>query len=1014
MSPKQRQWRQTTTVGLGTLVVVVLLAVLGNVRSVGAGPVTNPYNAPFVRLGVYQGVIRVVPSGGANVLAIGEAGREIAGSGDLYLRPGGLVASAGVKLAKSTTFAETAISLQGGRVCLDPAQNGVWDCQSIWPTGGGPGDTLWTRAGTVLSPVSIPAPNDIDTIQVGTSNLVRACRGGNAPTAPDVSCTTNATCAAAYSVCRGGTVPVGNNTPCSTDQECLDANFGPLSYCALSSCEILGDAAVNGTALTVATNLPSPALTTTGGFISGYNTDTTGFYPNIYTGGDVKITNGRLIINNSARIYLYEPYGFLSPWTQQDVFYDSTKTSPWNSSTYGIDADTFDGSSNLGLLQSDHNVFVKIPPAYRYSSCSGGPNSGNACGTNADCPTYNAVCTLILYCVDGPNIGNRCSGQGVNANDCGAGFNCGYNGVCGSGPNVGAACTSANRTAVCGSAVTCDRTDQKICLGGDRFKSACTDNAECPGSTCGFPSACTGFCSQNDQISCQSDADCGAGNFCNKTNGNYGKTCNSSSQCPLASASCVDHPYPALCISAQTSTGRLCTVGTEIGKPCSTDANCAGSAVVGRCALMCGGVQSTCTQSATGKSYASPPTIPTPNLTCSNFHKRYTNFCRGGSAPTGAASVLCETNEQCINSFGPLSTCKAPTCEDKCSTPFGYWCSGNHMIGCPSGGPSGDSVCAAAGAGTCVVNDPNGSNVPQNGIWNRYCTSDSQCDTTSVGGPAFRCGMTLCEGHGTCRLLGNSGKPGGRYGWCFNDVSCGKNSDCNVKNAAGAIVENGACTSMGFCSGVNLYDSQKTCVGGVRGPSTVRNPGHCVGGSTPGAACKPNVDICAGGGICTADTITCSSRNTCVGGSQDSKTADAGVCAAGGGVIGNAFDYCPDSGMTCKPTTSCAYQSECGYDQICALGEPHPFNQSSDDYWCDIACKQYPINRCRGATTISGAPANSCSTYGQDPTYKNGNSSLANGSAPPIFPYVCDCTTTQFTYAAASTSSADLCTVPLH
>lgn len=81
-----RQGIHTKTAIIGLLVVLALLSR----NEASAGPITGGFgNPPFTKLGVYQGVISVVPGGaGDSILEIGNAGRDIASTGSLYLRPG--------------------------------------------------------------------------------------------------------------------------------------------------------------------------------------------------------------------------------------------------------------------------------------------------------------------------------------------------------------------------------------------------------------------------------------------------------------------------------------------------------------------------------------------------------------------------------------------------------------------------------------------------------------------------------------------------------------------------------------------------------------------------------------------------------------------------------------------------------------------------------------------------------------------------------------------------------------
>ncbi len=72
-----------------TISASVGLGLLGSVALVSAGPITNPGGLPFAKLSVYQGVVAIVPGlSGDSVMEIGNAGRDIASTGSIYLRPG--------------------------------------------------------------------------------------------------------------------------------------------------------------------------------------------------------------------------------------------------------------------------------------------------------------------------------------------------------------------------------------------------------------------------------------------------------------------------------------------------------------------------------------------------------------------------------------------------------------------------------------------------------------------------------------------------------------------------------------------------------------------------------------------------------------------------------------------------------------------------------------------------------------------------------------------------------------
>lgn len=151
--------------------VLALLAIVGGAMVVqplfvSAGPITNgPGAAPFTKLGVYQGLLTIAPVrlcvGGANpgtscpnnneclgggvctassVMEIGNAGRDIAGSGELYFRPGGLGRSAALRLIRNANT-RADLFFSSGSLCIGSVS--ATTCQSVWPVAGGPGDTNW-------------------------------------------------------------------------------------------------------------------------------------------------------------------------------------------------------------------------------------------------------------------------------------------------------------------------------------------------------------------------------------------------------------------------------------------------------------------------------------------------------------------------------------------------------------------------------------------------------------------------------------------------------------------------------------------------------------------------------------------------------------------------------------------------------------------------------------------------------------------------------------------------------
>ncbi len=168
-------WHRLTThyrVGLLVLAVVGVIVILQPLI-VTAGPITNgPGIAPFTKLGVYQGLATIAPPptcvGGSNpytscpntpvgsslpdcfgggictassVLEIGNAGRDIAGTGDIYLRPGGLTQGVGLRLQQQDN-ARVGLSVLGGKLCFGSPS--ATNCHGLWSDiVGGSGDVFW-------------------------------------------------------------------------------------------------------------------------------------------------------------------------------------------------------------------------------------------------------------------------------------------------------------------------------------------------------------------------------------------------------------------------------------------------------------------------------------------------------------------------------------------------------------------------------------------------------------------------------------------------------------------------------------------------------------------------------------------------------------------------------------------------------------------------------------------------------------------------------------------------------
>ncbi len=115
-----------TWLALGLIAVIALVTML----PAQAGPITNgPNSAPFTKLGVYGGVLTILD--GSQAMEIGNNGRDIGSTGDLYFRPQ-LPESRGIRFFKNGSAEDVLIT---GKLCLNGS--GSQDCRDVWPTAGG-------------------------------------------------------------------------------------------------------------------------------------------------------------------------------------------------------------------------------------------------------------------------------------------------------------------------------------------------------------------------------------------------------------------------------------------------------------------------------------------------------------------------------------------------------------------------------------------------------------------------------------------------------------------------------------------------------------------------------------------------------------------------------------------------------------------------------------------------------------------------------------------------------------
>lgn len=484
----------------GTMVVQPLL--------VSAGPITNgPGVAPFTKLGVYQGLLTIAPIrlcvGGANpgtscpnnnecigggictassVMEIGNAGRDIASSGELYFRPGGLGRSAAVRLLRNAN-ARADLFFSSGSLCIGSVSAAT--CQSVWPAAGGPGDTNWETFTngpiTSLRPTVAATPASI---RIGRPNAPIPSSSGRA-----------------LEVVGNGTTVVRLLGSLVTGVGVFDGNTFITSF-------VGGNVAINGN-LHVA-NVAFRSGAWENGEVDQYPYTSVNKYSSF---GPTYEENGREGTIDADTFDSDTNLPFASYYCRRG---SNPGASCVNLAGTGPDASKCLGGGScqkndlmvvsIPLLNSGSNLERLCLKTNNAKLCAGGAagsNAGTPCTTNANC-TNGAVCTNMcrstveicrfdpaptandpvggFRCFGGVNHGASCSTLGVSTAEC---PNCGGGGQ--------PACPPA--------AKTCSNTGNQ-----------CTTNAEC-GATgvCVFNSVgqCTPYRCENTNRPCLGADDCG-------------------------------------------------------------------------------------------------------------------------------------------------------------------------------------------------------------------------------------------------------------------------------------------------------------------------------------------------------------------------------------------------------------------------------------------------------------------------------------------------------------------------
>ena len=155
--------------------------------------------------------------------------------------------------------------------------------------------------------------------------------------------------------------------------------------------------------------------------------------------------------------------------------------------------------------------------------CLGGTNHGARCFVPADCPGFGASCGILATCV---RLEWRPAAQSAPTNGI---FEVGLYAVNDSHPPAQVPSLInvqgidlimswlPSRLQLLGTSDPC-----RMCLGGSNAFRHCTDNAQCPASTCGNPDSCGRGCvgGTNQGVFCDDNADC-PGSTC----GDFGSFC---------------------------------------------------------------------------------------------------------------------------------------------------------------------------------------------------------------------------------------------------------------------------------------------------------------------------------------------------------------------------------------------------------------------------------------------------------------------------------------------------------
>ncbi len=437
------------------------------------------------------------------------------------------------------------------------------------------------------------------------------------------------------------------------------------------------------------------------------------------------------------------------------------------------------------------------------------------------------------------------------------------------GSSTGACVQCTDATTCSGTTPVCSTLDACVACNGDNGTSA----------TQACPSSAAPYCNGDGSCGvCTTDAQCvgHAGPFCNTATGACGATCFTDAECGAGNW-CDNLSGPGIC-QPQTSNGQPVPGGT-----------CTSTLGARAC------LSSVCDTKDNDCGYANGD-----------------GPCTGGDGTLVCRSTICATDiglcEQCTSA----STCAAATPVCDATTFRCVVCNGDNGMSVSDPCPSSTApTCTAGQCGKCTSDAQCGAGHAGNfcntttGTCGSSCTTDAQC------GAGNWCNNL--SGPGSCQPQTNNGLPvpggtctttiGGRA--CVSGVCDTKDNDCGYANG------DGPCT--GTNGGTVCRSSLCATTGAESGLCVQCETSAQCSGATP--VCDPTLDACVpcngDDGTATPDPCSFSVNPTCnlLAGTCGKCTNDT-QCGPG-----HAGAFCNTTTGSCG--NSCTTDAECGAGNWC-------------------------------------------------------------------------------------------------